>query len=137
MLEKQFRLPVGPNLVQALHQAKDLLRKIREGDASAVQVWNMHRHGPVDSRSTKLADAQFVLARLYEAPNWRRLVLACKLIEAIWQNQPGIVRQLILKHPHLLHENALIRDSNWGPPTERRSESWAGSDYSTSSRPRR
>ena len=93
------RLPVRPNLQQLKHQAKDLLRVMRESDASA-----------------KLADAQFALARSYEAPNWPRLVQACELIDAIWRDDLDAVKQLILRNPKLIHEDATIRKSNWGPP---------------------
>jgi hypothetical protein len=64
----------------------------------------------------KLADAQLALARSYDAPNWPRLVQACELIDAIWRDDVDSVRELVVKHPNLLHENAGIRNSNWGPP---------------------
>jgi hypothetical protein len=44
-------------------------------------------------------------------------VLACQLTDAIWRDDMDAVRALVLKHPKLLHEQALVRkDSNWGPP---------------------
>jgi hypothetical protein len=43
-------------------------------------------------------------------------VLACRLIDAIWRDDVERVRELVVKHPRLLHEHATIRDSNWGPP---------------------
>src|SRR5262249_52925195 len=52
----------------------------------------------------------------YEASSWPRLVQACRLIDAIWRDDADAVRELVLKHPHLLHEHATIRDSHWGPP---------------------
>ena len=93
------RLPVRPDLQQLRHQAKDLLRVMRENDANA-----------------KLADAQHALAHSYEAPNWPRLVQACELIDAIWRDDVDAVKQLVLRNPKLLHEDATIRNSNWGPP---------------------
>lgn len=93
------RLPVRPDLQQLRHQAKDLLRVMRESDANA-----------------KLADAQHALARSYEAPNWPRLVQACELIDAIWRDDVDAVKQLVLRNPKLIHEDATIRKSNWGPP---------------------
>ena len=93
------RLPVRPNLQQLKHQAKDLLRNMRKTDASA-----------------KLADAQLALARSYEAPSWPRLVQACELIDAIWRDDVDAVKKLVLRNPKLLHEDATIRKSNWGPP---------------------
>jgi hypothetical protein len=38
------------------------------------------------------------------------------LIDAIWRDDVDGVMKLVIKHPHLLHEYATIRDSNWGPP---------------------
>lgn len=64
----------------------------------------------------KLADAQLALARSYQAPSWARLIQACKLIDAIWRDDVDTVRGFIVKNPQLLHENAIIRESNWGPP---------------------
>ena len=109
-------LPVRPNLDQLKNQAKDLLRDIRRGDPSAIEEFNKHHPKPVSPDKVKLADAQLALARSYEAPSWPRLVRACNLIEAIWQDDFETVRTLVLKHPNLLHEQALIRKSNWGPP---------------------
>jgi hypothetical protein len=111
------RLPVRPNLEQLKHQAKDLLRALHEGDASAVADLREYHPEPPDPASTKLAHAQLVLARSYEAPSWPRLVHACHLVDAIWRDDPDAVRDLVTRHPTLLHEPALIRrSSNWGPP---------------------
>ena len=110
------RLPVRPDLDQLKHQAKDLLRAIHKGDPDAVAELDRHHPEKIDPATAKLADAQLVLARSYEAPSWPRLVVACKLIDAIWRDDVDAVRTLILKHPALLHEHATIRDSNWGPP---------------------
>jgi hypothetical protein len=79
-------LPVRPNLEQLKHQAKDLLRDIRRGDPSAIEEFNQHYPKPVPFGQVKLADAQLALARSYQAPSWRRLVQACKLIDAIWRD---------------------------------------------------
>ncbi len=68
------------------------------------------------SGKVKLADAQLALARSYEAQSWARLVQCCKLIDAIWRDDVDAVRELVVKHPNLLHENAGIRNNNWGPP---------------------
>ncbi len=38
------------------------------------------------------------------------------MIDAIWRDDLEAVRALVVKHPNLLHENAGIRNSNWGPP---------------------
>lgn len=64
----------------------------------------------------KLGEVQLALARSYEAASWPRLVQCCKLIDAIWLDDVDAVRDLVAKHPNLLHEHAGIRNSNWGPP---------------------
>jgi hypothetical protein len=110
------RLPVRPNLEQLKHQAKDLLRDLRAGDSSALAEFATYHPEKIAPERAKLADAQLVLARSYEAPSWRRLVQACELIDAIWRDDVDAVRALISKNPHLLREHATIRDSNWGPP---------------------
>lgn len=111
------RLPVRPDLDQLRHQAKDLLRAVRRGEPSAVADLEQYHPRPPVPAHVRLADAQLVLARSYEASSWPRLVLACNLIDAIWKDDVDTVKKLVLEHPHLLHEPALIRtDSNWGPP---------------------
>lgn len=109
-------LPVRPNLDQLKHQAKDLLRALHAGDADALDDWSRFHTKQSDPAAAKLADAQCILARSYQSPNWPRLVLACRLIDAIWQDDLETVRTLIEKHPKLLLEDALVRKSNWGPP---------------------
>lgn len=109
-------LPVRPNLDQLKHQAKDLLRDIRRGDPAAIEEFNQHHPKPVAPVEAKLADAQLALARSYQAPSWARLVQACKLIDAIWDDDVDAVRELVVKNPRLLHEQALVRKNNWGPP---------------------
>jgi hypothetical protein len=89
------RLPVRPGLPQLRIQAKELLR---------------------DMPGAKLADAQFALARSYDAPNWPRLVESCELIDAIWRDDVAAVERLITRNPKLIHEPALIRENSWGPP---------------------
>jgi ankyrin repeat protein len=110
------RLPVRPDLTQLRHQAKDLLRAIRRGDADALADLAQFHPGRLDPASARLADAQLILARSYEAPSWPRLVHACELVDAIWRDDLDAVRTLVTAHPNLLHESATIRDSNWGPP---------------------
>jgi len=87
-------MPVRPDLNQLRREAEELL-----------------------PGGTTLADAQDALARSYGVHGWPRLVQACGLVDAIWRDEVDEVRDLIEKHPHLLHENALGTDrSNWGPP---------------------
>lgn len=110
------RLPVRPDLDQLKHQAKDLLRAIHDGDPAAIAELRTHHPEQIAPAGARLADAQLALARAYEAPSWPRLILACRLTDAIWRDDVDAVRALVLKHPRLLHEHATIRDSNWGPP---------------------
>lgn len=97
-------LPVRPNLDQLRQEAKDLLNSVRTGDAEAL------------AEVSSLADAQLALARSYGAPSWPRLVQSCKLIDAIWRDDLEAVRDLVTKHPNLIHEHARIQKDNWGPP---------------------
>jgi hypothetical protein len=93
-------LPVHPNLDQLKHQAKDLLRDMK-----------------LEQPGAKLADAQFALARSYGVASWPRLVLACRMVDAIWNDDAGSVRAMVVKHPNLLDEMARGTESdNWGPP---------------------
>jgi hypothetical protein len=114
MADRHF--PVRPNLEQLRHQAKDLLRAVRRGDASALAELRKHHPRRIDPDAAKLADAQIVLARSYGLPSWPRLVLACRLTDAIWHDDVDTVRELVLEHPTLLHEDARGVKGNWGPP---------------------
>ncbi len=114
MADRHF--PVRPNLEQLKHQAKDLLRAIRRGDPSAVAELRTHHPRQVGPLDARLADAQLVLARSYGLPSWPRLVLACRMTDAIWRDDENAVRELVLEHPKLLREDARGTPSNWGPP---------------------
>lgn len=110
------QLPVRPDLDQLKHQAKDLLRNIRSGDAQALAEFNTFHPHAADPANVKLSEVQFALARSYGAASWPRLVQSCNLIDAIWRDDLEAVRELVTKHPTLIHENAGIRNHNWGPP---------------------
>ena len=115
--EPARHFPVRPDLDQLKHQAKDLLRNIRRGDADALAEFSkFHPGGGAVPPNIKLSEAQFALARSYGAPSWPRMVQSCKLIDAIWRDDLEAVRELVTKHPNLIHENAGIRNNNWGPP---------------------
>jgi hypothetical protein len=108
--------PVRPNLEQLKHQAKELLRRIRSGEPAALaDLREFHPHPPEPERA-KLADAQLTLVRSYGVPSWPRMVQACELVNAIWDDDIETVRRLVTKHPNLLHEDARGVESNWGPP---------------------
>ena len=110
-------LPVRPNLDQLKHQAKDLLRAIRNGDAAAAAELQKHHPERTEPENTKLADAQLVLARSYGNVSWPRLVLACRMTDAIWRDDVNAVRDLVLQHPQLLRQMARGTERcNWGPP---------------------
>jgi len=98
MPERHF--PVRPDLTQLRHQAKDLLRAMRQ-----------------DNPAAKLAEAQHALARSYGVASWPRLVLACRVIHAIWENDVDDLKALVLKNPDLVRENASGTEKyNWGSP---------------------
>lgn len=69
-----------------------------------------------DEQKIDFTEAREKLAHSYGAPSWERLVQSCHLIDAIWRDDLHTVRELVTKHPNLLHENAGIRNNNWGPP---------------------
>ena len=111
------RLPVRPDLDQLHRQAKQLLRDARAGAANAIAEFHEHHPESIDPAVAKLADAQLVLARSYQASSWTRLVQAAQLADAIWRDDLDAVEVLIARQPALIHEDVLIRaDSNWGPP---------------------
>ena len=102
--EPDRHFPVRPNLEQLKHQAKDLLRLIRQKDPAAIAELQKHHPKSLDPETAKLADVQFALARSYGLPSWPRLVTACRMTDAIWRGDVETVRELVLKDPRLLHE---------------------------------
>ncbi|HTS13920.1 MAG TPA: hypothetical protein VMH00_17500 [Candidatus Limnocylindrales bacterium] len=117
MAEAERHLPVRPNLEQLKHQAKDLLRAIREGDRDAIAGLQRNHPERIDPSEAKLADAQLALARSYGVASWPRLVTACRMIDAIWRDDAETIREMVLREPRLVHENARATEKcNWGPP---------------------
>ena len=111
------RLPVRPDLDQLHRQAKEFLRALHAGDADTAAEFRAHHPESIDPATAKLADAQLVLARTYEASSWPRLVHAVQLADAIWRDDLDAVRALVTREPSLIQAPVLIRtDSNWGPP---------------------
>jgi hypothetical protein len=108
--------PVRPNLDQLKHQAKDLLRAIRRTDPDARADFTEHHPKSIAPGSSRLADAQLVLARSYGLPTWPRLVTACHMTDAIWRGDVEAVRAMVLRDPRLLDEDARGVKGNWGPP---------------------
>jgi hypothetical protein len=109
-------LPVRPDLDQLKHQAKDLLRALRRGDPAAIAELQKHHPERVEPARARLADAQFALARSHGVASWPRLVLACRMTDAICRDDVGAVRKLVQRNPALLHEDARGVKGNWGPP---------------------
>jgi hypothetical protein len=111
------RLPARPDLDQLHRQARELLRDIHAGHATATGELHELHPGPIDPAAAKLADAQLVLARSYGASSWTRLVHAVQLADAIWRDDADAVRTLVTRNAALIREHVLIRtDSDWGPP---------------------
>ena len=119
-MAKQFydrHFPVRPNLKQLRIQAKDLLEDLRSGEPRALELWHKHRSESGPPSAARLADAQFLLARMYGIASWPRMITACRLIDGIWRGDVDAVREIVVKDPKLLQETATGRpDSNWGPP---------------------
>ncbi len=109
-------VPVRPDLTQLRHQAKDLLKAIRRGEPAALGELARNHPRPPEVARVRLADAQLTLARSYGVASWPRLVLACRIIDAIWTDDLEAVRALVTRHPVLLHEDARGVRGNWGPP---------------------
>ena len=112
------RLPVRPDLDQLRNQAKDLLAAIQRGESDAIAEFREHHPDiTLEPGSARLADAQLVLARMYQASSWMRLLQAVKLTDAIWSDDLRTVLDLVTQNRNLLFEPAIIRkDSDWGPP---------------------
>lgn len=110
-------IPVRPNLEFLRNQAKDLLKSLRSNDPSALsELQNLHPKPPTPELA-KLSDAQLVLARSYDIPSWNRLVLSCRLTDAIWRDDIETVRRMLIERPKLIRENARATEKcNWGCP---------------------
>src|SRR5262245_39331610 len=98
-------LPVRPDAEPLRHQATELLKSIHEGEGSALEDLRAFHPKKLNPAEVKLADAQLILARSYQAPSWTRLMLACSLIDAIWEDDVDTVRELVTAHPYLLNES--------------------------------
>ena len=98
MPERHF--PVRPDLTQLKHQAKDLLRAMRQSDPSA-----------------KLSGAQHALARSYGIPSWPRLdreiyppELGCHADESLALHGTPLAGTALL---HLCVDNDEIESARW------------------------
>jgi hypothetical protein len=109
-------IPVRPDLRRLKKEAKELHRATVAQEPSALADLRKHHPENIAPEDVRLTDAQLVLARSYGISSWPRLVLACQLIDAIWRDDVAAVRELIVKHPRLLHEHARGVPGNWGNP---------------------
>ena len=107
-------LPAHPDVRQLRQQAKDLLRALRRGDPSAIADFADHHPQGRDATTARLADAQLVLARSYDATSWPRLVAACDLINAVAREDFDQVRALAARHPDVLLDGN--RRTGWSEP---------------------
>lgn len=112
----QKELPVRPDIDHLRRQAKQLLRELKEGDPAATALLQQHHPERLDASQAKLADAQLALARSYGVPSWRRLALACRTVDAIHRDDADAMRDLVLRNPWLLDEDARGVKGTWGPP---------------------
>src|SRR5512144_2261539 len=96
-------LPVQTNLQQLRHQAKDLLRAAKSGDAQAL-----HRIGVVPERLS-LASAQLALAREYGFASWPRLKREVERREILTGRDLGRLGQMLSEQPEL----AKIKMEHW------------------------
>lgn len=109
-------LPVRPNLDALDQQAQTLLRGVHKLSPTAVKCLQQHSISKINPQSATLNDARDAVARSYGVENWSRLVLACRMTDAIWRDDANTVRELITQHPQLIHEDARGVNGNWGPP---------------------
>ncbi|MEZ5293742.1 MAG: ankyrin repeat domain-containing protein [Vicinamibacterales bacterium] len=110
-------LPVRPDLTQLTHQARDLQRQARAGDPAAIAEMRAALGDAVTPAAPTRAQAQFALARGYGVASWPRLVDACRLVAAIWDDDVDTVRAMVRRRPALLVEMARgTSRCNWGPP---------------------
>jgi hypothetical protein len=95
---------------------KDLLRAVKRGTTEALAEFRQFHPNPPNPAAALLADAQLALARSYGMASWLRLVLACRVTNALCRDDPREVRALVTAHPELLVEDARGVKGNWGPP---------------------
>jgi ankyrin repeat protein len=109
-------LPVHPDLEQLKRLAKELLHSYRNGDAEAAAAFKEWHPRGVLPAEAKLTDAQLVVARSYSFASWPRLKTAVDLLLAIVAEDLGQIRDIVTRHPKVLHESARGTVSSWGPP---------------------
>jgi hypothetical protein len=103
-------LPDHADLAHLKYQAQDLLKHVREKDATALTLFrefHPHHNRLLDNR-IKLADAQLVVARSYGFASWPKLKSQVEyegligiLKQAIDANDLDTVKRLMSSHPQL------------------------------------
>lgn len=96
-------LPVRTNLEQLRHQAKDLLRAAKAGDADAL------RRMRAASDRVELASAQLALAREYGFASWARLKSEVERREILTSRDLSRLRALLAAQPEL----ARLKMEHW------------------------
>ena len=115
------RLPDRPNLEQLKHQAKDLLRAARAGDAGALDrlralpAFAHVRDDATLAATIALHDAQSVVARELGLPSWNALLERVEaltldlaqatqaFIDAATETRPERADRLLRLHPEIAH----------------------------------
>ena len=93
-----------------------MLRNIRRGDLQALAEFETISSTPRPERDQVDATLNSRSRAATARRAGRAWSKSCKLIDAIWRDDLEAVRELVVKHPNLLHENAGILNNNWGPP---------------------
>lgn len=77
------RLPSNPSLEHLRNEARDLQRRVREGDADALVALAAHHPRPPAMTATlRLSDAQLAVARSYGFASWTRLRRHLDVVDA-------------------------------------------------------
>jgi hypothetical protein len=109
-------IPTKPDLEYLRNEAKSLLRDLRVMDTDAMAAFTEFHPRSVGVTDAKLSDAQLVVARRYRFISWPRMVVSVRLLEAIHADNADAARDIIAKHPSLIHAHLHGEPSNWGPP---------------------
>ena len=114
--EPRWRILTCSNPEYFRKRAKTLLKQFRLGEAEATDLFSVFHPDTPTTNSAKLTDAQLVLARAHDYPSWPKFQRAIALFNAMLDDDPSAVMELIRQHPSLLHERVNGVTSNWGPP---------------------
>jgi ankyrin repeat protein len=106
-------LPARPSLEQLKHQAKDLLKSLKSGDAASLQrLQSIHPlHSKAAGAACSLSDAQLVIAREYGFATWAKLKEHVEIVrletmdphelfrQAFEEHDAALMRRLLERHP--------------------------------------